>query len=291
MKLTSMKGVQIINYTNKALFGYKNETIKSNAVTSIMQDVLTCNVFSVKKDYTKNSILTFLINIKNTGNEVIKNLTITDNLSLYEYNGKKLNQLSYIENSTLIFVNGEENRIKPKLNNELFFDNITIPEKGIVTIVYQTIVTKYAQLDASNKIESEITIKGEDVLKEIKLKYVINVENKADLKIDKRIEPIPIVNKGEIKIIYQLFNYGNVDVNPQDAGFFVDTFNPIIKNIKVELNRTNSLQNNYTYNQTTGLFQINKGIITVPKAKFIQTSEGDISVEPGMTEIIISGKL
>ena len=47
-----------------------------------MQDVLTCNVFSVKKDYTKNSILTFLINIKNTGNEVIKNLTITDNLSL-----------------------------------------------------------------------------------------------------------------------------------------------------------------------------------------------------------------
>ena len=78
MKLTSMKGVQIINYTNKALFGYKNETIKSNAVTSIMQDVLTCNVFSVKKDYTKNSILTFLINIKNTGNEVIKNPSQND---------------------------------------------------------------------------------------------------------------------------------------------------------------------------------------------------------------------
>lgn len=276
---------------NKALFGYKNDTIKSNTVASIIQDVLTCNVYSVQKEYTKDSILTFIINIKNTGNEIIKNAIIVDDLSIYEYNGKKLNQISYIENSALLFINGEEKNIKPKYTNELIFDNLFIPEKGIVTIVYQVKVTQYAYLDTQSQIESHISIKGEDIIKEIKLNNIIKVEEKEDLKIEKRIEPIPLVSKSEIKITYQLLNYGNVDASSQDAGLFIDTFNPIIKNIKVEQNNTNLIQNSYSYNQTNGLFQINKGIITVPKAKFIQTVEGDILIEPGVTELVISGRL
>ena len=276
---------------NKALFGYKNDTIKSNIVTSTIQDVLICNVYSIQKEYTKNSILTFILNIKNTGNEIIKNTIITDNLSIYDYNGKKLSKLSYIENSAVLFTNGEKKSIKPKFANELIFDSLFIPEKGIVTLIYQVKVTQYAYLDAQKEIETSISIKSEDIIKEIELNNVIKIEEKADLRIEKRIEPIPLVNKGEIKIIYQLLNYGNVDANSQDAGLFIDTFNPIIKNIKVEQNNTNLMQNNYTYNQTNGLFQINKGIITVPKAAFIQTSEGDILIEPGVTELVISGKL
>lgn len=248
------------------------------------------NITLLNKTYVKNSKLTYVINLYNNGKKTISNININDDLGKFNLNGKIIYPLNYINNSIKVFINGVANtNNKVNYDKELTISNITLNDKEVATILYQTEINEYAPLNANDFIKINIEIDYLGINKKNKLTEVIKCENYQDIEVVKNI--ISENSNDSYNVTYIILNYGNKEVEKEDQTNLSDIFNPIIKGIKVELNDLILTPNNYLYNQINGSFSINKGVISVPKASYIVDDKGKVKINPGKTIIKIIGKL
>ena len=93
-------------FQNQATLYYNNNVTTSNVVTGELLEVLTATKTAVSETYGTGDTVTYIISIVNSGAVPYTNLTVTDNLGEYLFNGLSIVPLAYDTDTVRYYVNG-----------------------------------------------------------------------------------------------------------------------------------------------------------------------------------------
>ena len=261
------------SFTNFATLSYNGGTTNSNTVTGELLEALTVTKTAVVKNYAANDKITYIISIVNSGAQPVTNLTVTDNLGVYEFNSGTVYPLAYVPNSVRYYVNGV-------LQN--------VPANGSIMLVYEAEVTAYAPLGTDGSITNTANVTDGNL--EVSASETVSTEDRAVLTISKALCPAVVTGNGQITYTFVIENTGNTEASEAERIVLTDTFDPILKNIAVTFNGTAwTAGTQYTYGETTGVFATLPGQITVPAAQYTQNENGTWATTPGTAEVVITG--
>lgn len=280
-------------FFNQATLTYNGNVTDSNIVTGEILEVISGAKTAVSDTYNTNDTITYVISIVNSGSTALTDLTVTDNLGAYSFGSTALVPLTYVEDSVKYYVDGVLQAPPVILaGTELTFSGITVPADGNTIIVYETTANSYAPLGTNAAITNTATIRGTGVLNDIVITETVTNEQDALLTITKSLNPQAVVENSELTYTFVIQNLGGVAADVGDNVAITDTFNPVLNNISVTYNGAVWPAANYTYSETTGVFQTNPGQITVPAATFNQNpSTGQWTTAPGVTTIKVTGTI
>ena len=285
-------------FTNQAQLSYNGITTNSNITTGEIIEVLSVTKTPVTTGYGANDRKTYVVNILNSGNTAFTNLTVTDNLGAYSYTPTggtpvTLYPLSYINGTILYFQNGVL-RTAPAVTagNTLTITGIGVPANGVTTLIYETAVNEFAPLDINDTITNTVTVSGNEITTPITASATIDTIDEPFLTIFKSISPRQVPENGELTYTFDIQNLGNTATTTEDNVQIRDVFSPILTNITVTYNGDILLPSNYSYNETTGLFVTNPGVINVPAATYTRDPVTNaIVTTPGAATVTITGTL
>lgn len=280
--------------TNQATLTYNNIVVNSNVARGEVVDVLTGTKNSILSSYTNGEKLTFIVSLINSGNMPLSNITITDNLGKCNLNENEYTPLSYVDNSTIYYVNGIK-QATPTIatQNGLVISGLNVPANGNVLVIYETLTNEFAPLLEGSTITNSAVVSGGGLTNPLELTNTVAATLSAVLAIQKAISPNPVTENGTITYTFTITNTGNKDANALDNVVLSDTFNPVLSNVSVSLNGvTITSPDDYTYDEVTGEFKTTTGTITVPAADIVQDSTtGVVSVTPGVAVLVVTGTI
>jgi len=281
-------------FTNQATLSYNDNVVNSNIVTGEILEVLSATKTAVSASYEAGDTVTYAVSIINAGTAGYTDLTLTDDLGSYSFGGTEVTPLSYIPDSVKYYVNGVL-QAAPAVTAgpPLVIGGINVPADGNAMLIYSAAVNGFAPLAENSTIENTVTVTGEALTTPITASETITVNDAVNLTITKDISPTSIVTGGPITYTFTIRNYGNIAAIATDNASISDSFDPIINIQNVTFNGTAwSEPENYTYNETTGLFTTVPGQITVPAASYTQDpATGVWSVTPGTAVLVVSGTI
>lgn len=287
---------QIYN-TASLTFEYGSEKgyASSNMTTSTLEEIINISKITLDKTYNENSEIISIITVNNNNTDMIRDLKIIDNLGTYVFNqgffDKKLTPLNYVGPSFLYTGGNFSSQIEPIINiDKLIFNINNIPAKSNINIIYRISTNEYAPLDTKSKITSITTLESNILTKNLSTTTDITVKEHADLSIVKNMTPNTIIPGEQVTYNFSLYNYGNIEAKNV---ILSDKFMPEPQNINIYINSSQLIKNDFSY--INGMLVIPAETsnlnITVPPAKFTQDNSGIISVEPGITNISVTGKI
>lgn len=278
-------------FTNRATLSYNGTSVNSNTVSGEISDVLTLSKTAVTGAYSEGSTVTYVISLVNSGTVAFENLTLTDDLGEYQFNGQSLYPLSYAENSVLYYVNGAV-AASPEVTAgpPLVISGISVPAGGNTAVVYQADVNEYAPLASGSEITNNVTASGGGLSNPISASETINLQESLRLDITKALSPTVVQENGELTYTFTIRNYGTVAAVSTDNLSVSDTFDPVINPITVSFNGNLwASPANYSYDTDTGVFTTVPGQILVPAATVTQNQDGSWTVVPGTASLTVSG--
>ena len=280
-------------FTNRATLSYNGNTVNSNTVTGNLIDVLAATKTAVIDSYSANDTITYIVSVTNSGTVPFTGVTATDNLGAYTIGDLTLTPLDYTTGSVLYYQNGI---LQPTpvvtSENPLIFSGLTVPAGGNIILVYETTTNSFAPLAGGSTITNEVTINATGLSTPITADETVNVTAEPVLSITKQLTPANVTENSEITYTFTLQNTGNTAADATDNVVITDTFNPILTGISVTVNGVALAPTNYSYDETTGVFTINPGVITVPAATYDQDPvTGEITITPGVTTVIVTGTI
>ena len=279
-------------FTNQATLSYNNTTTTSNIVTGEIIEPLTATKNALSDTYQIGDTVTYVISILNTGNTAINNLTVTDNLGAYPFNTSTRVPLTYVPDSINYYANGVlQTTVTAVAGPPLVISGINIPANGNGLIIYETRVNEFAPLASSSTITNTATISGNELTSDIVVSETITTASNANLSITKSISPETVTENGQLTYTFVIQNTGNTPAVATDNVTVTDDFNPILNPIVVTLNGITLTEGTqYTYDETTGLFQTVPGVITVPAATYSQDpTTGQWDIVPGAVILQVTG--
>ncbi len=279
-------------FFNQATLSYNGNVINSNITEGEILEVLSASKTAVADTYMRNSEVTYIINIVNSGNTAYNNLTITDNLGEYDFGTEELVPLDYVEGSVRYFVNGV---LQPApivdADAPLVISGINVPADGVATIAYTTEINGFAPLGDDGSIVNTAIISGEGIC-DVMASEEITAESEASLTISKSLSPTTVPANGELTYTLVIQNTGNEAVVATDNAIVTDTFDPALDITSVTFNGAVwTSPANYTYNEATGEFATNQGQITVPAAAYNQNPDGTWVIQPGVSVLTVAGTI
>lgn len=292
-------------FTNQATLSYNNTTTTSNIVTGTIVEVLSATKTALTDTYRAGDTVTYVVSILNSGAIPYTDLTVTDTLGEYTFNIGTRVPLTYVAASVHYFNDGVL-QTTPAVTavNPLTITGIDVPANGNTLIIYQARVNEFAPVDTDGTITNtvRITSTGTAVTADdgcictpavdLTASTTISSEDSVLLSIAKSIAPSVVAENGRITYTFTVQNTGNTAATAADNVTITDMFDPVLKSITVTLNGTVLTDTQYTYNETTGLFQTVAGLITVPAAVYTQdTVTGQWTVNPGTTTLTVTGTL
>ena len=278
-------------FNNFATLSYSGGTTNSNTVTGEILNTLSSTKIAVVEDYSVKDNKTYVITLLNSSSAPLNNISITDDLGGYLFNGSTVYPLSYTDGSVQLYINGVL-QTAPTVSSgpPLEFSQITIPAGGNAILIYETVVTAYAPLAAGDTITNTAVITASGLSSPITVTETISTENRSDLTISKSVCPSVVSENESLTYTFIIENHGNTPAIATDNVILTDTFDPILDPITVSLNGTTWTEGvSYTYNRTTGLFTTIAGQITVPAATYTQATDGTWIVTPGTTSLTVTG--
>ncbi len=283
-------------FYNQAILSHNNIIRTSNIVTGIITDVISADKNANKDTYTHGDEITYSVALVNSGNGAVSTLTVTDDLGQYGIGNTGFTPLEYVNGSLLYYANGvlqPTPSIAVNGTGELVISSINIPAGGNGILIYTVRVNSFAPLGENGQITNTVTVSGTAVPSNITASETIRASTAADLAIVKSLTPSTLYGNGPLTYTFTVQNYGGTAVDISEDAIITDTFNPILKNISVTFNGEPWVLNeNYTYNESTGLFATLPGNISVPAAVYSRDSVSGVwTVTPGTSTITVTGNI
>ena len=289
-----MKGRKnMATFFNQATLSYSGGVVNSNITSGEILEVLSVTKTAVGGEYMQDREVTYIVNIVNSGNTSFGALTLTDDLGAYELGGNVLRPLDYVEDSVTYFVNGV---LQPTpLVNEgppLSVTGINVPANSVATVAYTARANSFASPETDGSIVNTATVSGNGITP-ISDSETISAAQEPILDITKSLTPATVTENGQLTYTFVIRNTGNTEAVATDNVVVTDLFNPILNNITVTYNgEIWSSPDDYTYDESTGLFTTAIGAITVPAATFTQdAATGMWTVDPGEVVITVTGTI
>jgi uncharacterized repeat protein (TIGR01451 family) len=281
-------------FTNQATLSYNGVTVTSNVAVGELVEVLSITKTAVMGDYVAGDDVTFVISIVNAGATPYSNLTVTDDMGGYAFGAGTLYPMDYQAGSVQYFANGVL-QAAPTVTAgpPMQFTGISVPANGNITLIYEAQVNEFAPLAAGATIESAAEVTGGGLANPVSDTAIITAENVPNLTISKTISPTTVTENGQVTYTFLIQNWGNTAAVDTDLVQITDTFDPILDPITVTFNGAAWADPaNYSYDNTTGLFQSVAGEITVPAATFTQDPiNGNFTTNPGVSTLIVTGTI
>ncbi|MBP3611147.1 MAG: hypothetical protein J6J42_12535 [Lachnospiraceae bacterium] len=281
-------------FTNQATLSYNNTTTTSNIVTGEIVEVLSAVKNALDTEYRFGDTVTYAISIINSGSSAFNNVTVTDNLGAYTAGMMTRVPLTYVDDTVVYYANGVlQTGATVTDTSPLTITGINVPANGNVIVLYQARVNEFAPLAAGSVITNTATITGSGLTNPITVSDTITIASAAQLSITKSISPETVTENGQLTYTFVIQNTGNTAAAATDNVTVSDLFNPVLENITVSLNGTALVEGpQYTYDETTGLFQTVAGVITVPAATYtMDTTTGQWNIVPGVTVLTVTGTI
>ena len=280
-------------FFNQATLSYNNNTTSSNIVSGEIMEVLSATKDSIPQTYQTGDLITYVINIFNTGQAEMNDLTLTDNLGEYAFQTTTLVPLDYVPDS-LRYYNSGIQKASPAVTSvaPLTIEGIVVPAGGNTTIIYQATVNQYAPQGTDAFINNTASISGTPVTT-VTASAKITANQSAALTISKSVSPEIVPENGELTYTFTIQNTGSTPLTDTDDTQLTDVFLPILSITGVTFNGTAwTADTNYTYDEQTGLFTTNPGQITVPAATYTQDPvTGSYMISPGSAVLKIQGNI
>ena len=279
-------------FFNQATLTYNGTSVNSNIVTGELVEVLSATKTALTGDYTTGDVVSYAVNIINSGTADFTGLTVTDDLGAYTFGDTTLVPLSYIDGSIRYFVNGDPTAAPTvTAGPPLTVSGITVPAGGNATIIYSARVNEFAPIGATGIITNTATVTGGGVSADITAQSTVPATTGVSLTITKSLNPTTVADNGQLTYTIIVQNLGNTPIEATDGVIISDTFNPILSNITVTLNDATLAEGTgYTYNETTGEFATVDGVVTVPAATYTQdTTTGAVTTTPGVAILTVTG--
>lgn len=283
-------------FYNQATLSYNGNVTGSNITTGEIVGVVTLSKNAVADTYTGSDDVTYVINIVNSGDTDLTNLTVTDNLGSYTLSGGTTNvvPLNYRAGSVNYYVNGVKQSDPTVSDTEpLTVEGLNIPARSNAAVVYTARTNQFAPLGENAQITNTATVSGTGIGNPVTADAVINHSDGINLAISKSLDPAVVPENGTITYTFNIQNYGSTPADTTDSIIFSDTFNPVLNISSVTFNGTPWVRNtDYTYDTTSGVFTSVDGRITVPAATYTQdTATGAWAVQPGTSTLVITGSI
>lgn len=281
-------------FSNQATLTFNGTSTNSNVAFGEILDVLAVTKTPVEDSYSSGDTVTYTVALRNTGGNTLSGLTLTDDLGGYEFNGNTVYPLTYVNGSTLYYVDGV---LQPApavtAGPPLVISGINIPANGDVVIVYQATANGFANPEIGGVITNTVTVTGDGLSAPITADATVGAATGADLTISKSITPSQVVDNDRVNYTFVIENSGNEAVAATDNAVITDTFNPILTALTVTFNGVALVEGtDYTYNQATGLFQTLPGTITVPAATYtVDPTTGEYTATPGISTLVVTGTI
>jgi len=278
-------------FTNKATLSYNGITVDSNTVTGSYTELLTVSKIALPDSYGPESVITYVISLVNAGTTALTGLVVSDDLGGYAFDTTTVYPLTYVEGSLLYLINGTPQTAPAVVDGPpLVFSGINIPAGGNATIIYEAQTNSFAPLAVGETVTNTVTVTGGGLIENLTADETVTVRNAPYLSINKALSPLTVLDNGEIVYTFVISNSGNRATVATDDVVVTDLFDPILDISSVTLDGTPlSPTTQYTYNETTGLFETVSGVITVPEATYVQNPDGSYTVIPGTTTLAVTG--
>lgn len=280
-------------FTNQAQLRYGNAVANSNITVGEILEVLSASKTAVRKNYGQNDTVTYSISIVNAGTAAVGGLTLTDELGAYTFDTKTLTPLNYVEGTIKYYINGVlQDAPAVTAGPPLVITGIQIPAGGNAQILYETQVNEYAPLGVEGYITNQAVLSGGGITP-VTVEETVNAQNGPVLTITKSVSPVPVTENGTLTYTFLIQNFGNTPADEQEEVVVTDTFQPILSGLTVSYNGTAwTAGEDYTYDETTGLFATTAGKITIPGATYQQDADTGVwSVSPGSAVLVVKGTL
>lgn len=280
-------------FTNQAQLRYGNAVANSNITVGEILEVLSASKTAVRKNYGQNDTVTYSISIVNAGTAAVGSLTLTDKLGAYIFDTKTLTPLNYVEGTIKYYINGVlQDAPAVTAGPPLVITGIQIPAGGNAQILYETQVNEYAPLGVEGYITNQAVLSGGGITP-VTVEETVNAQNGPVLTITKSVSPVPVTENGTLTYTFLIQNFGNTPADEQEEVVVTDTFQPILSGLTVSYNGTAwTAGEDYTYDETTGLFTTTAGKITIPGATYQQNADTGVwSVSPGSAVLVVKGTL
>ncbi len=282
-------------FTNQATLSFSGGTVNSNIATGNLIETLSLTKTPVSATYEPNDNVTYVINLINSGGAALTNLTLTDNLGLYQTTaGTNVYPLTYTAGSIKYYVNGVlQTAPTVTAGPPLTITGITIPANSNAAIVYSADVNEFAPLAAASAISNEVTVTGAGITTPVTADASVTAASAPTLNIIKTVDPVNVTQNSRVTYTFRIQNTGNTPVITTDNAVIRDVFNPILSDIAVTFNSAAwTATTNYTYNTATGLFETVAGQITVPAATYTQDpATGIVTITPGESVLTVTGTI
>lgn len=279
-------------FTNQATLFYNDNVVNSNIATGELIGILSANKVAVVDSFGADDDVTYIISIVNTGTTAHTGLTITDNLGAYIFDSSTLYPLRYITGSVRYYVNGV---LQPApiatAGPPLTISGINVPAGGNAIIVYSAATTVFAPLGVGGTITNVATISGCGLATPIDVTETVTASTEPRLTISKTLSPSSVAEDDRLTYTFIIQNLGNTAADVTDNVRITDTFNPILSDIVVTFNGVTLTEpEDYTYNESTGVFATVQGRITVPAATYTQDeTTGVWTTTPGVSTLVVTG--
>ena len=281
-------------FSNQATLTYNGISTNSNIAFGEILDVLAITKTPLRDNYSQGETLTYVVAMRNTGSNTLNNLTLTDDLGGYQFEGNLVYPLTYVEGSVLYYVNGVLQPSPAVTTNEpLTVTGINIPANGDAIIVYQATANSFANPEIGGVITNTATVTGDALSTPIFATAAVDAVTAARFSISKSINPTQVVDNDRVTYTFVIQNTGNQAVVGTDNAIIRDAFNPILTALAVEFNGTPLAEGTgYTYDEATGLFQTVIGAIEVPAATYTRdTATGEYILTPGIATLTVTGTI
>ena len=281
-------------FSNQATLTYNGNSTNSNIAYGEILDVVTATKTSVEGTYTPGSLVTYVVTLRNTGAVTLNNLTVTDDLGGYVFNGTTVYPLTYAAGSAALFLDGVPQPAPAvTAGPPLVVTGISIPAGSDVVLVYQARANAFANPAADGTIVNTISVTGNGLNTPATATETVTAAADPQLTISKSITPAQVVDNDRVTYTFVIQNSGNEAVVATDNAAITDTFDPILTALTVTFDGTPWTQGvQYNYNEATGLFTTVPGQILVPAATYTQDPvTGAYTVNPGIATLIVTGTI
>lgn len=278
-------------FFNQATLSYNGNVVNSNITSGEILEVLSMTKTAVSANYRAGGNVTYVISVVNSGTTPYDGLVLTDNLGAYLFGTETLTPLTYVDGSVRYFINGTPQPAPAvTAGPPLTVSGITVPAGGNVTLVYEADVNGFAPLGEQDSIVNEAVLSGGGITA-VTATETVTPNGAPLLSISKSVSPTVVAENGQITYTFIVQNQGNTPAAATDNVIITDTFDPVLSDLTVTVNGAPIAENTgYTYNEATGEFATQPGVITVDAATYVQdAATGTVIITPGVTVVTVTG--